>query len=127
MFARHPSLLALLAASIWATSGIFIRYTDLPPASMAFFGVVILHERVCNPAFDRGRLRISDWNRRLHALLCGASSATGRGSFQLELLRGAGCIVLGWLVLGVSISWNTLADGFLIAASIIAAPLRAMR
>ena len=46
---------------------------------------------------------------------------------NLSYFEVVGAIVLGWLVLGESISWNTLAGGFLIAASIIAAQVRAMR
>lgn len=41
LFEKHPSLLVLMAASIWATSGLFIRYADLPPASMAFFRMAV--------------------------------------------------------------------------------------
>lgn len=41
MFEKHPSLLVLLAASVWATSGLFIRYAALPPASMAFFRMAV--------------------------------------------------------------------------------------
>ncbi|MFW5689175.1 MAG: DMT family transporter [Spirochaetota bacterium] len=41
MFNRHPSLLVLLAAAIFATSGIFIRFAGLPPASMAFFRMAV--------------------------------------------------------------------------------------
>ncbi len=41
MFDRHPSLLVLLAASVWATSGLFIRFASLPPASMAFFRMAV--------------------------------------------------------------------------------------
>jgi drug/metabolite transporter (DMT)-like permease len=41
LFEKHPSLLVLLAASVWATSGLFIRFADLPPASMAFFRMAV--------------------------------------------------------------------------------------
>ena len=40
-FRRHPSTLVLLAASLWATSGLFIRFAALPPASLAFFRMAI--------------------------------------------------------------------------------------